>query len=55
MEDSKNGSGKLFLSNGEIFEGNFKDDTVWGEGCLIRKDGSRVRGVWRENKLIKLY
>jgi hypothetical protein len=55
QEDSKNGVGKLFLSNGEIFEGAFKEDMVWGEGCLIRKDGSRVRGVWRENKLIKLF
>lgn len=28
---------------------------VWGEGILMRRDGTRVRGVWKENKLIKLY
>jgi hypothetical protein len=54
-EDSKNGEGKLYLSNGEIFEGRFKDDMVWGEGVLNKRDGSRVKGLWRENKLIRLY
>jgi hypothetical protein len=28
--DNKHGKGKLFLSNGEVFEGNFKEDMVDG-------------------------
>lgn len=34
--DNKHGKGKLYLSNGEIFEGNFKEDMVDGEGVLSR-------------------
>ena len=46
-EDSKNGEGKLYLSNGEIFEGHFREDMVWGDGVLNRRDGTRVKGSWR--------
>jgi hypothetical protein len=42
------------LSNGEIFEGSFKDDMVWGEGVLLRRDGTRLKGIWRENKLVRI-
>ena len=54
-DDSKNGQGKMYLSNGEVFEGGFKNDVVWGEGTLLRRDGSRLRGLWREGKLVKVY
>ena len=53
--DNKHGKGKLFLSNGEVFEGHFKEDMVDGEGVLTRDNGSRVRGIWRKNKLLRMY
>lgn len=34
--DNKHGKGKLFLSNGEIFDGWFKEDMIDGEGVLTR-------------------
>ena len=46
-EDSKNGEGKLYLSNGEIFEGHFREDMVWGDGVLNRRDGTKIKGSWR--------
>jgi hypothetical protein len=53
--DNKHGKGKLYLSNGEVFEGHFKEDMVEGEGVLTRDNGSRVRGIWRKNKLLRMY
>jgi hypothetical protein len=53
--DNKEGKGKWYLSNGEVFEGHFKDDMVDGEGLLNRENGTRIRGIWRKNKLIRLY
>lgn len=52
--DNKQGKGKFFLSNGEIFEGNFKDDMIDGEGILCRLNGSRIKGLWRKNKLLRM-
>jgi len=26
-----------------------------GEGVLSRENGSRVRGIWRKNKLLRMY
>ena len=45
----------MYLSNGEVFEGGFRNDVVWGEGTLLRLDGSRLRGLWREGKFVKVY
>lgn len=43
----KEGSGKLELTNGEVFEGSFYHDSIEGQGTFYRQDGRRVRGVWR--------
>ena len=32
--DDKEGKGKLYLTNGEYLEGNFKDDLVNGQGIF---------------------
>lgn len=47
----KEGRGKLSLSNGDSFDGNFENDTVEGEGVYTFAEGGQVHGVWRENRL----
>jgi len=41
----------LKFSNGEFFEGNFKDDMVEGEGVFSSRDGQKIHGNWSENHL----
>ncbi len=42
------------LSNGEIFEGEFKKDKIEGVGYFISMSGSKINGIWKDSKLIKL-
>jgi hypothetical protein len=51
MEDSKNGKGVLYLSNGEYFEGSFLNDTAQGEGVYTTMTGRKLRGIWEMNLL----
>jgi hypothetical protein len=44
----------LKLSNGEIFEGEFKKDKIEGVGYFISMSGSKINGIWKDSKLIKL-
>lgn len=44
--DTKSGLGKLMLSNGEYYEGEFKNDLVSGKGTFFKQDGTIVKGVW---------
>ncbi len=53
MEDSKNGKGVFYLSNGEYFEGNFLNDTAQGEGVYATISGKKIRGIWEMNLLEK--
>ena len=49
----KNGYGKWYMSNGEQFEGIFKNNLACGKGVYYRKNGqSPVEGIWRNNVLI---
>lgn len=51
--DSKEGFGKLVLSNGEYYEGNFEGDRVSGEGTFYGKNKT-VKGVWKDSRLVKI-
>lgn len=51
-EGKKNGMGKLYLSNGEIFQGYFKADDVDGEGTFFCKGGETIVGKWKSNLLV---
>ena len=53
-QDDKEGMGLLVLSNGEEYMGNFCGDMANGYGEYRRKDGTVVRGEWKNNKLAKL-
>jgi hypothetical protein len=47
----KHGKGKLFLSNGEWFEGIFDKDTATGPGTFHTIKGETVEGIWNNNQL----
>lgn len=47
----KNGPGYLKYSNGEWYDGNFKDDFKHGKGCLKDKNGNEFSGDFVNNKL----
>jgi hypothetical protein len=51
--DLKHGKGKILLSNGELFSGNFIWDVVEGEGKFLTLGGVEIHGIWKNNKLIK--
>ncbi|CAD8125059.1 unnamed protein product [Paramecium sonneborni] len=50
-DSKKNGSGTLYLSNNEIFQGNFINDKIEGEGRFQTIDKYIIRGVWKQQKL----
>lgn len=49
----RNGTGKLKLSNGEVFEGEFKEDEMEGEGRYYTMSGELVLGVWKNSKYVE--
>ncbi len=49
MEDMKHGKGTLYLSNGEFFEGEFRNDYVQGFGTFVTQRGARIQGFWQSN------
>jgi len=55
INDNKEGSGTLILSNGERFQGYFKDDMVSGRGMFYTLKGKVVKGEWWQNKLARQF
>ncbi len=51
--DAKEGFGVLVLTNGEVYEGEFVNDTVHGKGTF-RSEKKEKKGVWEHGKLKKL-
>ena len=51
--DAKEGKGKLILTNGEEYEGEFSKDMVHGVG-VFRSGGTEKKGIWENGKLKKL-
>jgi hypothetical protein len=45
--------GKLVLSNGELYEGEFKNDLVHGKGQFHKIDGTVVRGLWADGLFLR--
>jgi len=39
LDDNKEGIGTLYLSNGDVFTGEFKNDLVHGKGTYIPAEG----------------
>lgn len=53
MNDLKEGRGKLMLTNGEYFIGNFSEDMIQGSGKFFGKDGT-IKGYWEANQLQRI-
>ena len=53
-KDSKEGRGRIKLSNGEVFEGDFHQDKIQGVGKFHSLEGKVVEGMWRDSKLVKV-
>ena len=52
----KQGYGKIYFSNGNLFEGTFKDDIVNGDGTIYNAEGQIVlMGRWANNHLISQF
>lgn len=52
--DMKQGQGIWILQNGEKYEGQFKLDTVDGQGTFYGKKET-IHGKWRDNILISIF
>ena len=37
-------------ADGDIYNGNWKDDKAHGFGAYINQDGSKYNGNWKEDK-----
>ena len=46
MFDNKEGKGKLYLTNGECFEGMFNEDSINGSGRFITMHDEVIEGIW---------
>ena len=53
QHDAKEGHGRLYLTNGEAYEGQFSKDMVHGEGTFF-SGKTQKRGIWEFGKLKKL-
>ena len=51
--DAKEGRGRLVLTNGQIYEGEFEKDMVHGSG-VFKSDKSEKRGIWQNGRLKRL-
>jgi len=47
----KHGNGRLLYPNGDVYEGQFKNDKRYGQGKLTAQNGSVQEGIWSDDKL----
>ena len=41
----------LTEADGDVYDGNFKDDKKWGDGIMKRWNGKEITGVWHDGRL----
>ena len=46
------GKGTLYEVDGKVYEGEFRKGLKYGYGTYTYPDGTKVKGVWRDNKFI---
>ncbi|CAM1340129.1 MORN repeat-containing protein [Tenacibaculum aestuarii] len=44
-----NGEGTFFYTNGDKYEGNWKDGKRYGEGTFYTKSGRKIVGYWKDD------
>ena len=47
----KNGKGKKYYKNGEIYEGDWKNNVREGQGSMKFKDGKIYKGTWSNDAM----
>lgn len=52
--DKRHGSGRFIFSDGGEYIGAFKDGMKHGEGLCIYPDGRRLKGLWKEDRFVKV-
>ena len=45
----RSGKGKLIRANGDIYEGEWKEDKRHGYGVLLKSDGGKYEGNWKDD------
>lgn len=50
MGSKANGRGRLIHADGDVYEGDWKDDKAHGKGVYTHVDGSKYEGEWYEDK-----
>ena len=50
MRGGKQGRGKYRYSNGNIYEGDWKDDLKNGKGFMLYPTGAKYHGDWVKGK-----
>jgi hypothetical protein len=43
----------MYLTNGEKYIGQFKDDNMHGKGQYFCQNGNIIEGVWENNRLLE--
>ena len=54
QDDKSGNNGRLVLSNGERYEGDFKNDMVDGKGIFYTLDNKKILGEWEANRLVRV-
>ncbi len=53
IDNWPHGTGKYIFPNGTIYQGQFFQGNFHGDGILTYQDGSKVKGVWNQGKLVE--
>lgn len=51
VQGAKEGMGEMRYPDGSVFRGMFRNDTINGDGVLLRRDGSVIAGQWYAGQL----
>lgn len=43
------GIGKFFHTNGDVYDGEWKDDKAHGYGIYLHHDGASYEGEWQDD------
>jgi hypothetical protein len=46
VRGKKEGPGRFVFNDGAIYDGDFKDDNMEGNGEYVWADGSKFKGQW---------
>ena len=49
MNNMANGYGRVIYADGDMYEGEWKDDKAQGKGIYIHADGAKYEGEWVED------